>query len=74
MSKEIAFKPGEAAEAATRADFTYKITPRTITITSARKPQGFEITRLRRLESRSSNNRRNGGGEFKRLKRRGKVL
>jgi hypothetical protein len=33
MSKEIAFKPDVATEAATRADFTYKITPNTITIT-----------------------------------------
>jgi hypothetical protein len=33
MSNEIAFKPDAAMEAATRADFTYKITPSTITIT-----------------------------------------
>src|SRR6516225_5456098 len=33
MSNEIAFKPDEATEAATRADFTYKITPNTISIT-----------------------------------------
>ena len=33
ISKEIAFKFDEAMEAATRADFTYKITPNTITIT-----------------------------------------
>src|SRR5262249_55579112 len=33
MSNEIAFKPDEAMEAATQADFTYKITPNTITIT-----------------------------------------
>jgi len=34
ISKEIAFKFDEAMEAATRADFTYKITPNTITITN----------------------------------------
>jgi hypothetical protein len=33
MSKEIAFKPDVATEAATRADFTYKITPNSMTIT-----------------------------------------
>jgi hypothetical protein len=33
MSNEIAFKPDVAMEAATRADFTCKITPRTISIT-----------------------------------------
>src|SRR5215831_15015816 len=33
MSNEITFKPDAAMEAATRADFTYKITPNTITIT-----------------------------------------
>jgi hypothetical protein len=33
MSDEIAFKPDIATEAATRADFTYKITPNTISIT-----------------------------------------
>ena len=33
MSNEICFKPDVATEAATRADFTYKITPNTITIT-----------------------------------------
>ena len=33
MSNEIAFKPNEATEATTRADFSYKITPNTITIT-----------------------------------------
>jgi hypothetical protein len=33
MSNEIAFNPDVALEAATRADFTYKITPNTITIT-----------------------------------------
>ncbi|MBV8279554.1 MAG: hypothetical protein JO170_30415 [Verrucomicrobia bacterium] len=33
MRNEIAFKPDAAVEAATRADFTYKITPKTITIT-----------------------------------------
>src|SRR5215813_7915612 len=32
MSNEIAFKPHVTMEAATRADFTYKITPNTITI------------------------------------------
>ncbi|MBV8277318.1 MAG: hypothetical protein JO170_18945 [Verrucomicrobia bacterium] len=32
MSNEIAFKPDAAMEAATRADFTYKITPNTISI------------------------------------------
>src|SRR6516164_9350784 len=33
MSYEIAFKPDAAMEAATRAEFTYRITPKTITIT-----------------------------------------
>src|SRR6516225_7033 len=33
MSNEIAFKPDAAMEAATRAEFTYRITPKTITIT-----------------------------------------
>src|SRR5215831_4533357 len=33
MRNEIAFKPDAVTEAATRADFTYKITPRTISIT-----------------------------------------
>jgi hypothetical protein len=33
MSNEIAFRPDVAMETATRADFTYKITPRTISIT-----------------------------------------
>src|SRR5215471_4514890 len=33
ISKEIAFKFDEAKEAATRADFTYKIMPNTISIT-----------------------------------------
>src|SRR5215831_2755865 len=33
MRNEIAFKPDAVTEAATRADFTYKITPNTITIT-----------------------------------------
>jgi hypothetical protein len=33
MRNEIAFKPDVVTEAATRADFTYKITPNTITIT-----------------------------------------
>src|SRR6516165_3956832 len=33
MSNEIVFNPDVAMEAATRADFTYKITPKTITIT-----------------------------------------
>src|SRR5262249_53084171 len=33
MSNEIAFKPDAAMAAATRADFTYKITPNTISIT-----------------------------------------
>ena len=33
MSNEIVFKPNVAMEAATRADFTYKITPNTISIT-----------------------------------------
>ena len=32
MSNEIAFKPDVTMEAATRADFTYKITSNTITI------------------------------------------
>jgi hypothetical protein len=32
MSNEIAFKPDAAMEAATRAEFTYRITPKTITI------------------------------------------
>jgi hypothetical protein len=32
MSNQIAFKRDEAMEAATRADFTYKITPNTVTI------------------------------------------
>jgi hypothetical protein len=32
MINEIAFKPDVAMEAATRADFTYKITPSTATI------------------------------------------
>ena len=33
MGNEIAFKPDAAMEAATRADFSYKITPNTISIT-----------------------------------------
>jgi len=33
MSNEIAFKPDAAMEAATRADFTYKIALKTVTIT-----------------------------------------
>src|SRR5262249_3540157 len=33
MRNEIAFKPDAIMEAATRADFTYKITPNTISIT-----------------------------------------
>ena len=33
MSNEIAFKPDATMEAATRADFTHKITPNTISIT-----------------------------------------
>ena len=33
MSNEIAFKTDATMEAATRADFTYKITPSTISIT-----------------------------------------
>jgi hypothetical protein len=33
MRNEIVFNPDVAMEAATRADFTYKITPHTITIT-----------------------------------------
>jgi len=33
MRNEIAFKPDAITEAATRADFTYKIRPNTITIT-----------------------------------------
>jgi hypothetical protein len=33
MRNEITFKPDAAMGAATRADFTYKITPNTITIT-----------------------------------------
>ena len=33
MRNEIAFKPDAVTEAATRADFTYKITPNTISIT-----------------------------------------
>jgi hypothetical protein len=32
MSNEIAFKPHVTMEAATRADFTYKITPNTLAI------------------------------------------
>jgi hypothetical protein len=36
MSNEIALKRDEAMEAATRADFTYKITPNTVTITVSR--------------------------------------
>ena len=32
MTNEIAFKPDAAMEAATRADFTYEITPSTATI------------------------------------------
>ena len=36
MSNEIAFKPDVSAEAGTRADFTYKITPDTVTITVSR--------------------------------------
>src|SRR6516225_6017642 len=33
MRNEICFKPNAAMDAATRADFTYKITPNTISIT-----------------------------------------
>ena len=33
MSNEIAFKPDAETESATRADFIYKITPNTISIT-----------------------------------------
>jgi hypothetical protein len=33
MSNEIAFKPDAVTESVTRADFTYKISPNTITIT-----------------------------------------
>jgi hypothetical protein len=41
MSNEIAFKPDVAMEAATRADFTYKITPNTISITDTTPRQAL---------------------------------
>ena len=41
MSNEIAFKPDVTMEAATRADFTYKITPNTISITDTTPRQAL---------------------------------